>query len=244
MSKNITKAASFSRFTKPILLFVGAPGTGKSTISQQLSADLKLPLFSTGSYLRTLIKSPKETPLIKSLRESMKHGKLVDSSVITRVIENRLIEEQATSSLGIIFDGCPRTLSEGHELLKIANPKAALYFYIKDDILLEKLAGRRECEKCHKTYNFAKITRDGYDLEPLLPKNPEGRCDHCGGKLVKREDDDEKSITQRMKEYNTKTYPLIRDVYEKMGILKKVVMYRGIHEYSRIRSMVLNEISP
>ena len=234
---------NFKRFTKPIFLMVGAPGTGKSTIGQRLSSELKLPLFSTGSYLRTLIHSPRETPLIRSLREAMKKGNLVDSSVITKVIQNRLMEEQRTKSKGIIFDGCPRTKFEVEELLKIADIKAAIYFYIKDDILIEKLAGRRECEHCYRTYNFSRVKRDGYDFEPLVPKNSEGRCDECGGKLVVRDDDGEKSVIQRMEEYYTKTYPMIGDIYEKKGVLRKVVMYRGVNEYDRIKSMILKELS-
>eukprot|EP01022_Parablepharisma_sp_SALTPOND_P016944 TRINITY_DN259_c0_g1_i1.p1 TRINITY_DN259_c0_g1~~TRINITY_DN259_c0_g1_i1.p1 ORF type:complete len:349 (-),score=12.33 TRINITY_DN259_c0_g1_i1:939-1985(-) len=236
-------ATAIKRFTKPIILMVGAPGTGKSTISQQLSQDLRIPLFSSGSYLRSLINSPQQTPLVKSLRESMKIGNLVDSSVISRVIENRLMEEQNTESKGIIFDGCPRTKVEVEELVKIADIKAAIYLYIKEDILLEKLAGRRECEKCRRTYNFAKIRREGYDFEPLLPNNNMGKCDNCGGKLVKREDDGEMSTAQRMKEYYTKTYPLIGEFYEKEGIVRKVVMYKGIREYPLIKSIVLKELS-
>jgi len=221
---------------------VGAPGAGKSTISQRLSKELGIPLFSTGSYLRQLINSKVENPLVKSLKETMYKGNLVDSAVINLVIEQRLMEEQETNSKGIIFDGCPRTKIEVEEVLKMADIKAAIYFHIKEDILLEKLLGRRECEKCFKTYNFAKIERDGYHFEPLLPKNAQGVCDKCGGKLVKRADDHAKSIAQRMREYETKTFPLLGEFYESKGILKKVVMYRGIHEYENIKKIVVKEL--
>lgn len=229
-------------FSKPVLLMVGAPGTGKSTIGQKLSEDLKLPLFSSGLYLRSLIRSPKDTPLVRSLRESMKRGSLVNSEVVIKAMECQLMEEESTSSKAILFDGCPRARIEVEALMKMAKIKAAIYMYIRDDVLLEKLAGRRECERCHKNFNFSRICRDGYDLEPLLPENSKGVCDKCGGKLIKRDDDLETTIAQRMKEYYAKTYPLINEFYEKNGILKKVVMYRGINEYDNIKSFVLDSL--
>ena len=50
--------------------------------------------------------------------------------------------------------------------------------------------------------------RDGYSMDPLLPKK-EGICDNCGHNLVIREDDTEKVISARMKEYEAKTKPLL-----------------------------------
>jgi adenylate kinase len=41
-------------------------------------------------------------------------------------------------------------------------------------------------------------------MEPILPKQ-EGICDHCGGKLVTREDDNETVIKARLEDYRAKT---------------------------------------
>jgi len=72
---------------------------------------------------------------------------------------------------------------------------------LKPDILLEKMLGRRTCNDCGNTYNICSINRDGYEMEPLNPKKA-GVCDKCGGKLVTRADDNEKVISDRMKEYD------------------------------------------
>jgi adenylate kinase len=228
-------------FTKPIIIMTGASGTGKSTIGRKLSKDLDLPLFSSGSYLRSLVRSEQETILTHSLKEAMKKGKLIDSSVITQVFKHRLSEEQSTNSKGIIFDGCPRILIEAEELLKLADVKTAIYLYADEDIIKEKIMGRRECINCHKTFNVAKVHKGKYNFGPLLPRNGE-RCDECEGELIRREDDNEESITERMREYNTKTYPVINTVYTKLGIIRKVTMHRGIGEYEYIKNIVLKEL--
>jgi adenylate kinase len=56
--------------------------------------------------------------------------------------------------------------------------------------------------------NYYLICRDGYSMDPLLPKK-ENVCDNCGHNLVIREDDTEKVISARMKEYEDKTKPLL-----------------------------------
>jgi len=224
--------------TKPIIIMTGAPGTGKSTIGQMLSKDLGLSLFSSGSYLRSLIRSQQETALTRSLKEAMKKGKLIDSSVITQVFKHRLSKEQQTNSKGIIFDGCPRTLIEAEELLKLGDVKIVMYLYADEDISKEKIMGRRECIKCHKTFNVAKVSKDKYNFGPLLPRNGD-KCDECGGELVRREDDNEESIAERMREYYTKTYPIISTVYDKLGVVREVTMYKGVGEYEYIKNIIL-----
>lgn len=46
-------------------------------------------------------------------------------------------------------------------------------------------------------------------MDPLLPKK-DGICDNCGHELIIREDDTEKVISSRMKEYDAKTRPLLK----------------------------------
>lgn len=59
---------------------------------------------------------------------------------------------------------------------------------------------RRTCIGCGKSYNLCSIHRDGYNMDPLLPKT-EGECDKCGDKLIIRSDDTESVISHRMIEY-------------------------------------------
>jgi adenylate kinase len=51
---------------------------------------------------------------------------------------------------------------------------------VKKDVLIEKLLGRRMCNKCGASFNVCDIQRDGYSMDPMLPQKP-GICDFCGG---------------------------------------------------------------
>jgi adenylate kinase len=78
-------------------------------------------------------------------------------------------------------------------------------------------------------------------MDPLLPKR-EGHCDACGHELVIREDDTEKVIRDRMKEYDSKTRPLL-EVFEKMGVLINCEAKRGVKDYPEIRKIVEERIA-
>ena len=50
----------------------------------------------------------------------------------------------------------------------------------------------------------------------LIDNSPheEGKCDACGGKLVQREDDTEEALAVRLREYHSKTNPVL-DIFRR-----------------------------
>jgi len=66
-------------------------------------------------------------------------------------------------------------------------------------------------------------------MDPLLPKK-EGVCDNCGHNLVIREDDTEKVISARMKEYEEKTKPLLKE-FENRKVLINFETRKGVKDY-------------
>lgn len=78
-------------------------------------------------------------------------------------------------------------------------------------------------------------------MDPLLPKK-EGICDNCGHKLVIRDDDTEKVISSRMKEYDAKTRPLL-EVFEKMGVLINCEAKKGVKDYPELKKLVENKLA-
>ena len=83
--------------------------------------------------------------------------------------------------------------------------------------------------------------RDGYSMDPLLPKK-EGICDVCGGRLGIREDDTQKVITARMKEYDAKTKPLLNE-FEKRGVLINFETKKGVKDYPELKKIVEEKLS-
>lgn len=85
------------------------------------------------------------------------------------------------------------------------------------------------------------LPREGYSFDPLLPKK-EGVCDSCGHNLVIREDDTEKVISARMKEYDAKTKPLLEQ-FEKMGVLINYETKKGVKDYPELKKIIEDKIA-
>jgi len=90
-----------------------------------------------------------------------------------------------------------------------------LNFEHRDDILIQKIMGRRVCPECNKNFNIADIdSEDGYVMPPLLPKGDDPTiCDNPEHthpvKLVSRADDIESVIYERLDLYKQETLPIL-----------------------------------
>ena len=221
------------KYRKTILILLGAPGVGKGTYGKRLSTDWEMPVFSTGDYLRALAKDPKST-VGQKVKTIMDAGALVDDNTMMEVIEQRLFKDEDPKAKGIILDGFPRTVNQADLLGKRGNISAVVNFVLRDDILMEKLCGRRECEGCHAAYNVADVNKGEYVMPPLLPKKNRTKCDACNGNLILRDDDKPEVIKKRLAVYYEKTAPL-EDYYRKKGLLLAYEPKKGLQEYPNIK---------
>ena len=189
------------------LILLGAPGAGKGTQAEILSTALAIPTISTGNILRAAIKEG--TPVGLEAKHFMDEGKLVPDDVIIEIIHERVAEDDCKN--GYILDGVPRTIAQAEAL-----EKAGIVFddvvslEISDEVIMERMSGRRVCEHCGASYHVVAV-----------PPKTEGVCDKCGGKLIRRKDDDPETVKARLEVYHKETEPL-KDFYAKRGLLKPV----------------------
>ena len=189
------------------LIFLGAPGAGKGTQAEILSAKLSIPTISTGNILRAAIKEGTKTGL--EAKSYMDAGKLVPDSVIIGIVSQRL--EQPDCAPGFILDGVPRTIGQAEAL-----DKAGVRFdhvvsiEISDEEIEARMEGRRVCSKCGAPYHIK-----------AKPPKQEGVCDSCGGPVVQRDDDKPETVRGRLEVYHSETEPL-KDYYKEKGILNVV----------------------
>ena len=189
------------------LIFLGAPGAGKGTQAEILSAKLSIPTISTGNILRAAIKEGTKTGL--EAKSYMDAGKLVPDSVIIGIVSQRL--EQPDCAHGFILDGVPRTIVQAEAL-----DKAGVRFdhvvsiEISDEEIEARMEGRRVCSKCGAPYHIK-----------AKPPKQEGVCDSCGGPVVQRDDDKPETVRGRLEVYHSETEPL-KDYYKEKGILNVV----------------------
>ena len=189
------------------LIMLGAPGAGKGTQAAILNQKLGIPTISTGNILRAAVKDG--TPIGLKAKEYMDHGHLVPDDVIIGIINERLQAEDCKK--GYILDGVPRTIAQAEALDKAGIVfDAVINLEISEEEILQRMSGRRVCEKCGASYHVVAI-----------PPKVEGVCDACGGTLVQRADDAPKTVASRLEVYHRETEPL-KEYYAKKGNLKEI----------------------
>ena len=189
------------------LIMLGAPGAGKGTQAEILSAKLGIPTISTGNILRAAIKDG--TPIGLQAKSYMDAGKLVPDEVIIGIVAERLAQPDCAS--GFILDGVPRTIPQAEALEKAGiSFDAVVSIEISDEEIVERMAGRRVCTACGAPYHVKN-----------MPPKVEGVCDACGGKLEARADDKPEVVRDRLQVYHKETAPL-KDFYAARNLLKTV----------------------
>ena len=198
---------------KKNIIFLAAPAAGKGTQSSMLEEKYNLAHISTGDLLRDEVKSGSE--LGKKIEEMQKQGILVNDSIVTPILEKKLIE--CKNNNGFILDGYPRNLEQAKildELLDKQNMKidCVIYLDIDYDLAMKRACGRLGCPKCGRIYN------EYFDEAKPKVKN---KCDFCNVELSHRGDDNEKSFENRFNTFIENTRPLI-DYYKEKGILHSI----------------------
>jgi adenylate kinase len=214
------------------IVLLGAPGSGKGTQAKKLMADKHIPQISTGDMLREAIQAG--TRLGRRAMSTMESGDLVPDDVVLGIISERLDKPDAAD--GFILDGFPRTTQQALDLEKLLEQlgtplDTAVLMDVDFDILMKRLTGRRTCSLTGKLLNIY-----------FSPQEELDKCTSAGGKLIKREDDNEETIANRLEVYRANTEPLI-DYYSKRGKLTTVNAEGSIDEiYERLLES-LNSLS-
>jgi adenylate kinase len=193
------------------IILLGPPGAGKGTQARHLVETRNMVQLSTGDMLRDAKSSGSE--MGKKVAEVMARGDLVTDDIVIALIGEKLSE---TSSDGFIFDGFPRTLAQADALGNLLEKHgqdldAVIEMRVDDDALVGRITARSTCAKCGEVYN-----------DMTKPQPVDGKCVNCGSdEFVRRADDNEGSLRQRLMEYYKKTSPIIGFYYAK-GLLNQV----------------------
>tara|TARA_B100000579_G_scaffold131458_1_gene106146 strand:+ start:540 stop:1178 length:639 start_codon:yes stop_codon:yes gene_type:complete len=193
------------------IVMLGAPGSGKGTQAKKLMNDKGISHISTGDMLRSAVEEG--TQLGLEARDVMESGKLVSDNLMVSLIKECLSSKELEK--GFILDGFPRTTKQAIDLKDLLEDinmplDSALLMDVDFEILMKRLVGRRTCSVTGKLLN-------------VFFSSPEelAECENLGGELIKREDDNEDTIRNRLDIYKEKTEPLI-SYYESENLLKRI----------------------
>jgi len=211
---------------RTIVVLLGPPGAGKGTQGEHLAIALGIPKISTGDVLRAAVRDG--TPLGREAQGYMDRGDLVPDPVILGIMTDAL--SQPSSARGAILDGVVRTVPQAEGLQAALSQMArvntvVLVFAIDDDVLVRRISERTVCDTCQTPYT-------GHQAGTA--------CAKCGGKLVRRADDEPDAVRQRLKVYHAQTAPVIA-WYQTHGV--RVVTIDAVGTRSDVQSRVLRAFS-
>ena len=201
------------------IILMGLPGAGKGTQASEIVKKFPIPHISTGDMFRKSIKD--ETDLGKEAKSYMDRGELVPDEVTVGIVKERISEDDAKK--GFLLDGFPRTIDQAESLSQIMSEldreiDAVINIEVPEEELMNRLTGRRICEKCGTTYHLV-----------FNPPKVDGICDIDGGKLYQREDDNPETVSNRLS-VNVKQSKPILEYYNNKGVLKNIDGSKDIDE--------------
>jgi adenylate kinase len=175
-------------------VIMGVQGSGKGTQSAMLAADLDLVHISVGDIFRWNVQH--HTKVGAQVRRTMAQGELVSDDLVEGIVRDRLTEHDW--NYGFIIDGFPRNERQAEFFLESYDIDGVIHLDLPDSEVRRRVLARRLCAGCGMDYS-------------LIDNSPstDGRCDACGGELVRREDDTEEALAVRLREYHEKTNPVL-----------------------------------
>lgn len=213
------------------IILMGLPGAGKGTQASEIVKKFPIPHISTGDMFRKAIKD--ETDLGKEAKSYMDRGELVPDEVTVDIVKERISEDDAKK--GFLLDGFPRTIEQAEALNNIMseldrNIDAVINIEVPEEELMNRLTGRRICEKCGTTYHLV-----------FNPPKVDGVCDIDGGKLYQRKDDNPETVSNRLS-VNVKQSKPILEYYDEKGVLKNIDGAKDIDEVTKDVIDILDQL--
>jgi adenylate kinase len=175
-------------------VIMGVQGCGKGTQAHLLAKDFDLIHISVGDIFRWNIQN--HTKLAARVQRLMGEGQLVSDEIVEKIVRSRLNEHDW--NFGFILDGFPRNVHQAEFFLESYDIDAVIHIVVPDEVVRQRVLARRLCSQCGLDYN----------LIYHRPATP-GKCDVCSGPLITRPDDTQQALDDRLREYHTKTEPVL-----------------------------------
>ena len=198
-----------------ILLFLGPPGSGKSTQASLISEYLHIPFISMGKLVRLSLDGK-----YKAYKKSVNEGNLLPDHIVFDILSDTI--NQFDTNIGFVLEGYPRTIAQAERLDELLGKKdmcisMVLLLMLHDhDVILNRLTKRVQCSHCGKI------------VDARIEKN-HSTCPVCHTPLMTRVDDNPDAISQRILLYQQEIQSLV-DFYREKSIVQEINADRSVEE--------------
>jgi adenylate kinase len=181
------------------LLIFGPPGAGKGTQATAIASRAGVPHIATGDMFRAHIKAG--TPLGLEAKGYSSRGELVPDGVTIQMLAERIAEPDTAA--GFLLDGFPRTLPQAEALDRLLAEReraitALISLEVPDDEIVRRITGRLVGKESGRIYHAT-------DAPPKVS----GIDDVDGTPLIRRPDDAEDVVRERLRVFHAETVPVL-----------------------------------
>nr|BAB23625.1 unnamed protein product [Mus musculus] len=184
-------------------VIMGAPGSGKGTVSSRITKHFELKHLSSGDLLRQNMLQGTEIGVLA--KTFIDQGKLIPDDVMTRLA---LHELKTLTQCSWLLDGFPRTLPQAEALDKVYQIDTVINLNVPFEVIKQRLTARWIHPASGRVYNIE-----------FNPPKTVGIDDLTGEPLIQREDDKPETVIERLKAYEAQTEPVLQ-YYQKKGVLE------------------------
>ena len=186
------------------IVLLGPPGSGKAELSQRISDHYGIPVITVNSVMQRA--AAEQSELGRLAKEAMDMSRVSDELLLALL---RIQLPQMDLGKGFVLVDLPKNAGQADVLDSVLNDLGAgielvLNLEVDPDELMERLVGRITCDNCGAKYNL-------YVNPPMV----DGVCDECGARVVRRPDDYEETISNRLRVYEGQMGPLLQ--YYRLG---------------------------